>query len=50
MEPKGSHLEISKSSQGSINMDAWDGQDGLEELRSPISLGSPYLVYAVHSC
>ena len=43
-------LKLATVSGGVFNMDAWDGQDEVEKLRSPILLCSLHLVYPVHSC
>ena len=43
-------LKLATVSGGVFNMDAWDGQDEVEKLRSPISLCSLHLVYPVHPC
>ncbi len=44
------NLKLATVSGGVFNMDAWDGQDEVEKLRSPISLCSLHLVYPVHPC
>lgn len=43
-------LKLATVSGGVFKLDAWNGQDEVEKLRSPISPCSLYLVYPVHPC